>query len=374
MTEPAGTQTTQGAAQDGRRPAAIPTQIAAPADWLADSYDFDLPEGLIAQTPLEPRDSSRMMVVPLTGGPITHTGVATLPDYLGEGDLLVFNDTKVIPARLLGHKLSGGAVEFLLLRPLPDGRWLSMVRPGKRLAPGQTVRFGPEGELTAHIDDSTPTGERIVRFSHDGDFWSLLDRIGEMPLPPYISEKLQDKDRYNTVYAEHAGSAAAPTAGLHFTPGLLAALAAKGVQTASVTLHVGIGTFRPVSTERILDHAMHSETYQITEATAALLRAYHRQPGKRIIAVGTTVTRTLESAAARMASFEACQDETDIFIHPGHEFLAIDGLMTNFHLPKSTLLMMISALVGRERALAAYAEAVRQQYRFFSFGDCCLFV
>jgi S-adenosylmethionine:tRNA ribosyltransferase-isomerase len=374
MTEPSSLQAMQGAAPEGRRPCCIPKQVAGPTDLLADSYDYELPDGLIAQTPLEPRDSSRMMVVPLTGGPLVHTGVRALPEYLGAGDLLVFNDTRVIPARLLGHKPSGGNVEFLLLRPLEDGRWLSMVRPGKRLKPGQEVLFGAHDEVSAVIEEATPTGERIVRFRHEGDFWQMLDRVGEMPLPPYITAKLADRDRYNTIYARHAGSAAAPTAGLHLTPRLMDELAAKGVEFAYVTLHVGIGTFRPVSTDNILDHPMHSETYRISEETAAKLRAHHRQPGKRIIAVGTTVTRTLESAAQRMATFEACQGETDIFIYPGYEFRAIDGLMTNFHLPKSTLLMMVSSLVGRERALAAYREAVAERYRFFSFGDCCLFV
>lgn len=374
MSAPAGNPAVQGAAHEGRRPCLVPKQTATEADLRVDSYDYDLPDDLIAQAPAEPRDSSRMMVVPLAGGPIAHRGVRDLPDYLGEGDLLVFNDTKVIPARLLGRKPSGGNVEFLLLRPLDDGRWLTMVRPGKRLRPGQDVLFGDDGELRARIEASTPTGERIVRFQHDGEFWAMLDRVGEMPLPPYITQKLAEKDRYNTVYAQHAGSAAAPTAGLHFTPELMAALPAKGVQFAYVTLHVGIGTFRPVSTDHILDHPMHSEIYRITEETAAVLRAHHRQPGKRIIAVGTTVTRTLESVAQRMDTFQACQGETQIFIYPGYDFQAIDGLMTNFHLPKSTLLMMISALVGRDAALAAYHDAVRERYRFFSFGDCCLFV
>jgi S-adenosylmethionine:tRNA ribosyltransferase-isomerase len=375
MTEPLSPSLAfQGAAHESRRPSLIPKQAASPLDMRADSYDYELPESLIAQAPLEPRDTSRMMVVPLVGDDVVHTSVSSLPEYLGAGDLLVFNDTKVIPARLLGHKPSGGNVEFLLLRPLEDGRWLSMVRPGKRLRPGQEVLFGPNDEVTALIEEATPTGERIVRFSHEGDFWQMLDRIGEMPLPPYISQKLAEKDRYNTVYAKHEGSAAAPTAGLHFTPQLLENLRTKGVQVAYVTLHVGIGTFRPVSTESILDHPMHSEIYQISEETAALLRAHHRQPGKRVIAVGTTVTRTLESVAQRMETFQACQGETQIFIYPGYEFRAIDGLMTNFHLPKSTLLMMISSLVGRERALAAYRDAVQERYRFFSFGDCCLFI
>ncbi|MBC7542613.1 MAG: tRNA preQ1(34) S-adenosylmethionine ribosyltransferase-isomerase QueA [Candidatus Sericytochromatia bacterium] len=352
----------------------IPLPGAAPADLLAESYDYLLPDGLIAQSPIEPRDAARMMVVPLDGGEIVHTGVNQLPAYLRPGDLLVFNNTKVFPARLLGTKPSGGAVEFLLLRPLADGTWLSMVRPGKRLRPGQRVVFGPNGELEAVIVAATPTGERIVRFQHEGNFWDLLELIGEVPLPPYIGEKLQDKDRYNTVYAQETGSVAAPTAGLHFTPELLAALEAQGVAQAHITLHVGIGTFRPVSTDNILDHPMHAETYVISEATAALLRAHHRQPGRRIVAVGTTVVRTLESVMHRFGALQACQGETDIFIYPGYAFQAIDGLMTNFHLPKSTLLMMISSLAGRERILSAYPEAVAQQYRFFSFGDSCLFV
>lgn len=347
---------------------------AIPVDGRTASYDYELPDALIAQTPIEPRDASRLLVLPRHGGPVSHRAMRDLPDYLGAGDLLVFNDTKVIPARLYGQKESGGLIEFLLLRPLGGDRWLTLVRPGKRLRPGHRVRFGAQGDLEAEILDVTPTGERIVQLRYEGDFWQVLDRIGEMPLPPYIETKLakEDSDRYQTVYASREGSVAAPTAGLHFTPALLAALEAKGVRTAFLTLHVGVGTFRPVSEDCIDDHPMHTEVYEVDEATAALLRSYHRQPGKRIVAVGTTVTRTLESVMAAHGQLQACTGETNLFIKPGYEFQAIDGLLTNFHLPKSTLLMLVSALAGRERVMAAYREAVQERYRFFSFGDGCL--
>lgn len=365
---------------DPTSPAHAPTPAvsidrgALPVDWQTASYDYELPDSLIAQAPIEPRDASRMLVLPRDGGPIAHQSVRDLPEHLRAGDLLVFNDTKVIPARLYGRKESGAVVEFLLLRPLGEDRWLTLVKPGKRLKPGHKVILGANDELIADVLEATPTGERIVKLHYDGDFWDVLDRVGEMPLPPYIAQKLarEDRDRYQTVYAKKEGSVAAPTAGLHFTPELLATLTAKGVKTAFVTLHVGVGTFRPVSEDCILDHPMHTETYELDPATAELLNEHHRQPGKRIIAVGTTVTRTLEAIQQAHGTFAACTGETNLFINPGYEFKAIDGLLTNFHLPKSTLLMLVSALAGRERVLAAYNEAVREQYRFFSFGDCCL--
>nr|WP_320145796.1 tRNA preQ1(34) S-adenosylmethionine ribosyltransferase-isomerase QueA [uncultured Anaeromusa sp.] len=329
-------------------------------------FDYHLPEELIAQTPLAQRDASRLMVLPRQQGACLHRHFFELPSLLRKGDLLVFNDTRVIPARLHGHKKDTGAkVEVFLLKRLELDRWETLVRPGRKLRPGTEVVFSEE--LSAVIEDTTEFGGRIVRFRCQGVFEEILQRLGEVPLPPYIHEQLSDPERYQTVYARENGSAAAPTAGLHFTPELLTQLREQGIQTAYVTLHVGLGTFRPVAVESIQDHVMHSEQYAISAETAALINETRRQGG-RVIAVGTTAVRTLETAG-QSGQMQPCSGFTNIFIYPGYEYKIIDGLITNFHLPKSTLLMLVSALVGRERVLAAYKEAVEQRYRFFSFGD-----
>ena len=329
-------------------------------------FDYYLPEELIAQTPLAQRDASRLMVLPRQQGACSHRHFFELPSLLRKGDLLVFNDTRVIPARLHGRKRDTGAkVEVFLLKRLDLDRWETLVRPGRKLRPGTEVVFSDE--LSAVIEDTTEFGGRIVRFCWQGVFEEILQRLGEVPLPPYIHEKLPDPERYQTVYARENGSAAAPTAGLHFTPELLSQLREQGIQTAYVTLHVGLGTFRPVAVESIQDHVMHSEQYDISAETAALVNETRRQGG-RVIAVGTTAVRTLETAG-QSGQLQPCSGFTNIFIYPGYEYKIIDGLITNFHLPKSTLLMLVSALAGRERVLAAYKEAVEQRYRFFSFGD-----
>ncbi|MEA4834838.1 MAG: tRNA preQ1(34) S-adenosylmethionine ribosyltransferase-isomerase QueA [Anaeromusa sp.] len=329
-------------------------------------FDYYLPEELIAQTPLAQRDASRLMVLPRQQGACSHRHFFELPSLLRKGDLLVFNDTRVIPARLHGRKRDTGAkVEVFLLKRLDLDRWETLVRPGRKLRPGTEVVFSDE--LSAVIEDTTEFGGRIVRFCWQGVFEEILQRLGEVPLPPYIHEKLPDPERYQTVYARENGSAAAPTAGLHFTPELLSQLREQGIQTAYVTLHVGLGTFRPVAVESIQDHVMHSEQYAISAETAALVNETRRQGG-RVIAVGTTAVRTLETAG-QSGQLQPCSGFTNIFIYPGYEYKIIDGLITNFHLPKSTLLMLVSALAGRERVLAAYKEAVEQRYRFFSFGD-----
>ncbi|NCB76416.1 MAG: tRNA preQ1(34) S-adenosylmethionine ribosyltransferase-isomerase QueA [Negativicutes bacterium] len=329
-------------------------------------FDYYLPEELIAQTPLAQRDASRLMVLPRQQGACSHRHFFELPSLLRKGDLLVFNDTRVIPARLRGRKRDTGAkVEVFLLKRLDLDRWETLVRPGRKLRPGTEVVFSDE--LSAVIEDTTEFGGRIVRFCWQGVFEEILQRLGEVPLPPYIHEKLPDPERYQTVYARENGSAAAPTAGLHFTPELLSQLREQGIQTAYVTLHVGLGTFRPVAVESIQDHVMHSEQYAISAETAALVNETRRQGG-RVIAVGTTAVRTLETAG-QSGQLQPCSGFTNIFIYPGYEYKIIDGLITNFHLPKSTLLMLVSALAGRERVLAAYKEAVEQRYRFFSFGD-----
>ncbi|WP_319402995.1 tRNA preQ1(34) S-adenosylmethionine ribosyltransferase-isomerase QueA [uncultured Anaeromusa sp.] len=329
-------------------------------------FDYYLPEELIAQTPLAQRDASRLMVLPRQQGACSHRHFFELPSLLRKGDLLVFNDTRVIPARLHGRKRDTGAkVEVFLLKRLDLDRWETLVRPGRKLRPGTEVVFS--NELSAVIEDTTEFGGRIVRFCWQGVFEEILQRLGEVPLPPYIHEKLPDPERYQTVYARENGSAAAPTAGLHFTPELLSQLREQGIQTAYVTLHVGLGTFRPVAVESIQDHVMHSEQYAISAETAALVNETRRQGG-RVIAVGTTAVRTLETAG-QSGQLQPCSGFTNIFIYPGYEYKIIDGLITNFHLPKSTLLMLVSALAGRERVLAAYKEAVEQRYRFFSFGD-----
>ena len=328
-------------------------------------FSYELPEELIAQTPLKDRSSSRMMKVDRASGEWEHRVFTSILDELREGDLLVFNNTKVIPARLIGERQNGGAAELLLLKDLGDDRWECLARPGKRLKVGAEIFF-PEG-LKGIVEDTTSFGGRVVRFVYSGIWMEILDRIGEMPLPPYIHEKLEEKDRYQTVYAEHKGSAAAPTAGLHFTDELLEALRSKGVKTSFVTLHVGLGTFRPVQVESVEDHEMHSEYYHFPAECGEQIRETMNSGG-RVIAVGTTSIRVLETVA-KTGQFTEQTGWTDIFIYPGYSFHWVDGLITNFHLPQSTLLMLVSALAGRENMLAAYEEAVREKYRFFSVGD-----
>ena len=341
---------------------------------LKSDFYYDLPEELIAQTPAEPRDSSRLMKIDRASGEIIHDRFYNVCDYLQKGDLLVMNDSKVFPARIYGTKRDTGVpVEFLLLKRLSLTDWETMVRPGRRLKPGVVVDF-PEG-LSAEIIDNASDGNRLVRFTFEGDFFDILDRIGQMPLPPYITEKLEDNDRYNTVYCRETGSAAAPTAGLHFTEKELNAAKEKGVDTAFVTLHVGLGTFRPVKEDDILDHKMHVEHYSIPEETAEKIRKC-KENGGRVIAVGTTSCRTLESAAqlSENGEIKAVTGDTGIFIYPGYQFKCIDGLITNFHLPESTLIMLVSAFLGREKTLAAYRVAIEEKYRFFSFGDCMMII
>lgn len=339
---------------------------------LKSDFYYDLPEELIAQTPLEPRDSSRLMKINRNNGEIVHDRFYNICSYLRKGDLLVMNDSKVFPARIYGTKRSTGVpIEFLLLKHIELNKWEVMVRPGRRLKIGTVVDFSEE--LSAEILEVVEGGNRIVRFDCKGVFFDVLDRIGQMPLPPYIKEKLKDKDRYNTVYCREEGSAAAPTAGLHFTERVFDGLREKGVDTAYVTLHVGLGTFRPVKEENILDHKMHVEHYSIPQETADKIKQC-KANGGRVIAVGTTSCRTLEAAACsdEKGEITASSADTGIFIYPGYEFKVIDGLITNFHLPESTLIMLVSAFLGREKTLAAYEEAIRERYRFFSFGDCTL--
>ena len=328
---------------------------------------YDLPEELIAQTPLEQRDSSRLLILDKKTGQITHKTFLDIIDYLEAGDCLVMNDSRVLPARLLGHRPTGGAVELLLLRDLGNKQWECLAKPGKKLQVGQEVIFG-NGELSATIVDVCDDGNRIVEFHYDGIFLEVLERLGKMPLPPYIKAELQDQERYQTVYSKAVGSAAAPTAGLHFTTELLDKIRAKGIKTAFVTLHVGLGTFRPVKAECIDEHHMHSELCMISEETAAILNETKRAGG-RIICVGTTSCRTLESLVGNDGFFTATSRWTDIFIYPGYTFKAMNGLITNFHLPESTLVMLVSAFAGREQILNAYKIAVDERYRFFSFGD-----
>ena len=333
------------------------------------THDFwyDLPEELIAQTPLEKRDTSRLMVLDRKTGAISHKHFFDIIQYLNPGDCLVLNDSRVLPARLLGHKPSGGAVELLLLRDLGDGKWECLAKPGRKCLEGQEIIFG-NGELTATVISVQDDGNRIVQFHYEGIFLEVLERLGKMPLPPYIKAELQDRERYQTVYSKEVGSAAAPTAGLHFTNELLEQLRQKGVKTAFVTLHVGLGTFRPVKAENVLEHHMHAELCMIGAETAKVLNETRRSGG-RIICVGTTSCRTLESLVNEDGSFEAKSRWTEIFIYPGYQFKAMDGLITNFHLPESTLVMLVSAFAGRENVLNAYNEAVKEKYRFFSFGD-----
>lgn len=328
---------------------------------------YDLPEELIAQTPLEKRDTSRLLVMDRNSGEISHKHFYDIIDYLRPGDCLVMNDSRVLPARLMGHRPTGGAVEVLLLRDLGEKRWECLCKPGRKMQVGNEVIFG-DGELRATVTAVKEDGNRIVEFHYEGIFLEVLERLGKMPLPPYIKAELQDQERYQTVYSRAVGSAAAPTAGLHFTKELLEQIREKGIRTAFVTLHVGLGTFRPVKTDDILEHHMHSELCMIGEETAAILNET-RQKGGRIICVGTTSCRTLESLVKEDGSFEAKSAWTEIFIYPGYHFKAMNGLITNFHLPESTLVMLVSAFAGREHVLHAYERAVEQKYRFFSFGD-----
>ena len=330
-------------------------------------FYYDLPEELIAQTPLEKRDTSRLLCLNRETGEWEHKHFYDIIDYLNPGDCLVMNDSRVLPARLLGHRPTGGAVEVLLLRDLGDRCWECLCKPGRKMQVGSEVIFG-NGELTATVRAVQEDGNRVVEFHYTGIFLEVLERLGKMPLPPYIKAELEDQERYQTVYSREVGSAAAPTAGLHFTQELLDAIRAKGVNTAFVTLHVGLGTFRPVKTEEVLEHHMHSELCMMNEETAAVLNRT-RAAGGRIVCVGTTSCRTLESLVNEDGTFEARSKWTDIFIYPGYRFKAMDALITNFHLPESTLVMLVSAFAGRETVLAAYAEAVKERYRFFSFGD-----
>ena len=330
-------------------------------------FDFYLPEELIAQTPLEKRDTSRLLHLDKQTGEIEHKHFYDIKQYLHEGDCLVLNDSRVLPARLIGARPTGGTVELVLLKDLGDNRWECLSRPGRKTKPGQELVFG-NGELTAVVEEVTLGGNRIVKFSYEGIFLEILERLGKMPLPPYIKEELQDSERYQTVYSKELGSAAAPTAGLHFTKELLAEIADMGVKICYVTLHVGLGTFRPVKADKIEDHEMHSEFCIVPDETAETVNAVKRAGG-RVIAVGTTSCRTLESFTTQDGTLQATSGWTNIFIYPGYKFKCIDALITNFHLPESTLIMLVSALAGREHILNAYNTAVKQRYRFFSFGD-----
>ena len=330
-------------------------------------FYYDLPEELIAQTPLEQRDTSRLMVLDRKTGEVTHKHFYDILDYLKPGDCLVMNDSRVLPARLLGHRPTGGAVEVLLLRDLGNKCWECLCKPGRKMQVGSEVIFG-NGELTATVKAVQEDGNRVVEFHYEGIFLEVLERLGKMPLPPYIKAELADQERYQTVYSREVGSAAAPTAGLHWTKELLEKARAKGVKTAFVTLHVGLGTFRPVKAENILEHHMHAELCMMSAETAAILNET-KANGGRVICVGTTSCRTLESLAKEDGTFEAGSKWTEIFIYPGYTFKAMDGLITNFHLPESTLVMLVSAFAGREHVLGAYEQAVADRYRFFSFGD-----
>lgn len=342
------------------------------ANLKTSDFYFDLPKELIAQDPLEDRSSSRLLMVDKNTGDIKHEVFRNIVDYLHPGDCLVLNNTKVLPARLLGVKEdTGAAVEVLLLKRKEGNVWETLVKPGKKMRPGARVVFG-DGLLKGEVIDVVEEGNRLIRFEFEGIFEEVLDRLGEMPLPPYITHKLQDKNRYQTVYAKYDGSAAAPTAGLHFTKELLREIEDKGVKLAYVTLHVGLGTFRPVKEENILEHHMHSEYYQISREAAELINETKKK-GDRVICVGTTSCRTIESAADENGLLSECCGNTEIFIYPGYKFKVLDCLITNFHLPESTLVMLVSALAGREHVLAAYWEAIKEKYRFFSFGDACFF-
>ncbi|MGN0142237.1 MAG: tRNA preQ1(34) S-adenosylmethionine ribosyltransferase-isomerase QueA [Roseburia sp.] len=331
-------------------------------------FYYELPKELIAQDPLADRSGSRLMLLDKNTGEVQHKIFRDIVDYLNPGDCLVINNTKVIPARLYGVKEGTEAkIELLLLKRRENDIWETLVKPGKKCKPGTRISFG-EGLLTGEIIDVVEEGNRLIQFHYDGIFEEILDQLGQMPLPPYITHQLEDKNRYQTVYAKYDGSAAAPTAGLHFTPELLAQIKDKGVDIAEVTLHVGLGTFRPVKETDVLKHHMHSEFYRIEQEQADKINRA-KQSGHRVIAVGTTSTRTMESAADEQGMLKACSGWTDIFIYPGYQFKVIDALITNFHLPESTLVMLVSALAGREHVLAAYETAVKEKYRFFSFGD-----
>ena len=331
-------------------------------------FYYDLPEELIAQDPLADRSSSRLLTLDKNSGAFSHHVFRDIVDYLNPGDCLVINNTKVIPARLMGEKEGTGAgIEVLLLKRKENDVWETLVKPGKKARPGARISFG-NGLLVGEVVDVVEEGNRLIKFEYEGIFEEILDQLGQMPLPPYITHRLEDKNRYQTVYAKHDGSAAAPTAGLHFTPELLETIKAKGVKVAEVTLHVGLGTFRPVKVENILEHHMHSEFYMVEEDQAAIINETKKNGG-RVICVGTTSCRTLESATGEDGILKAGSGWTEIFIYPGYKFKILDALITNFHLPESTLLMLVSALAGRDNVMAAYEEAVKERYRFFSFGD-----
>lgn len=336
------------------------------------THDFwyELPEELIAQTPLERRDASRLMVLDRVTGEVTHKHFYDIVEFLRPGDCLVMNDSRVLPARLLGHRPTGGAAEVLLLRDLGGKKWECLCKPGRKMQIGQQVSFG-NGELTATVTEVKDDGNRVVEFHYEGIFLEVLERLGKMPLPPYIKAELTDQERYQTVYSREVGSAAAPTAGLHFTTELLDKIQEEGIKTAFVTLHVGLGTFRPVKAEELTEHHMHSELCMMSQKTADILNEV-KHNGGRVICVGTTSCRTLESLVNEDGSFEAKSKWTEIFIYPGYTFKAMDGLITNFHLPESTLVMLVSAFAGREHVLNAYNNAVKEGYRFFSFGDAML--
>lgn len=338
---------------------------------LKSDYDYELPEELIAQTPAEPRDSSRLLVYDRATGKREHRIFRDIKEYLRPGDVLVVNNTKVLPARLYAYTKNGGKVEVLLLKRRDLNEWEVLVRPGKKAKVGAELIVSEELSLT--VVDRTDTGERIVRFHFDGVFEDILSRLGSMPLPPYIHEKLKDKDRYQTVYCKTDGSAAAPTAGLHFTQELLAEIRAMGVEIAEVLLHVGLGTFRPVKEEDLTHHVMHSEFYKVDERAAEIVNAAKRE-GRRVIAVGTTSVRTLETVADEQGMLRPCSGDTSIFIYPPYRFKCVDALITNFHLPESTLIMLVSAFIGREQCLSVYREAVEERYRFFSFGDAMMII
>lgn len=336
-------------------------------------FYYDLPEELIAQTPAQPRDSSRMLVMDRQTGKLEHKHFYDVVDYLEEGDCLIVNDSRVLPARIFGIKEGTGAqVEFLLLRQVENKKWETLTKPGKKAKVGTKFIFG-DGLMSATVTEVTDEGNRIVDFSCEGSFYETLDKLGQMPLPPYIHEKLDDKERYQTVYSRELGSAAAPTAGLHFTKELLEKIRQKGVKIGYVTLHVGLGTFRPVKVDDVTKHHMHSEHYELPEETARLINETKRS-GKRVIAVGTTSCRTLESVAGKEGCICPSEGWTDIFIYPGFQFHVLDGLITNFHLPESTLIMLVSAFAGYDNVMRAYETAVKERYRFFSFGDCTLII
>ena len=330
-------------------------------------FFYNLPEELIAQTPVEPRNSSRLMVLDKESGNVSHSVFSSLLDYLNRGDTLILNNTRVLPARIFGTKKDTGAtVEFVLLKNLGNNTWESLAGPGRRAKPGTEFSFSEK--LSCKVLDTTPDGNRIIEFSCDGEFYSVLDEVGQMPLPHYITEKLENKERYQTVYSKELGSAAAPTAGLHFTKDMLKELEEKGINIGYVTLHVGLGTFRPVKAKEITDHKMHSEHYMISKETADLINNT-KTNGGRVICVGTTSCRTLESAASHFGEIKECSGDTEIFIYPGYKFKCMDALITNFHLPESTLIMLVSAFAGYENTMNAYNTAVEEKYRFFSFGD-----